>query len=386
MSLLERHLLTLRANVDEVDPPQAASELRAGARLIDIREEDEVLGGMPAGALRVARGRLEMELARLAAADDRVLLLCASGVRSLLAAHALQAMGFRNVASVRGGHESWVRHGLPVTAPRLLGAEQKQRYARHVRIPEVGEHGQLKLLDSRVLLIGAGGLGSPAAMYLAAAGVGTIGLVDDDVVDRSNLQRQLLHTDARIGHKKVESARQTLTGINPSVNVVMHDTRLSPENAERIFGDYEVIVDGTDNFSARYLINDVCSRLSLPNVHGAIFRFEGYVTVFSRRHAGPCYRCWFPSPPPPEYAPSCAEAGVLGVLPGVIGTLQAVEVIKLLLGIGRPLVGRVLSYDALSAEFNEFDLHADEACAGCGRNALTGAPQDVPAFCATAPV
>jgi molybdopterin/thiamine biosynthesis adenylyltransferase/rhodanese-related sulfurtransferase len=385
MSMLERHLQTLRDEIDEVDPPQAAREARTGARLIDIREEDEVLGGMPAGALRIARGRLEMELARLAATEDRVLLLCAGDVRSLLAAHAVQAMGFRNVASVRGGYDSWVRHGLPVAAPRLLSGEQKQRYARHLRIPEVGEAGQIKLLNSRVLLVGAGGLGSPAAMYLAAAGVGTVGLVDDDVVDRSNLQRQLLHTDARIGQKKVESARQTLTGINPSVKVEMHDARLSPENVERIFSNYDVIVDGTDNFTARYLINDACLRLGLPNVHGAIFRFEGYVTVFSKRHAGPCYRCWYPSPPPPEYAPSCAEAGVLGVLPGVIGTLQAVEVIKLLLDIGEPLVGRVLSYDALNAEFNEFDLHGDDACEGCGRHAQARALEEVAAVCATAP-
>ena len=364
---LQLRLQQLRASVSEMPPPEVARRLQQGGLLIDIREEDEVGAGMPAPALRIARGLLELQIAQHAATLDTPLyLLCAGGTRSLFAADALQALGYRQVVSVAGGYAAWRQHGLPVRVPRLLTAEEKSRYGRHLKIPEIGEAGQLRLLQSRVLLIGAGGLGSPAAFYLAAAGVGTLGIVDDDVVDRSNLQRQILHTDARVGVKKVESARIALTELNPRISVQCHDMRLNADNAERLLEGYDVVIDGSDNFGTRYLINDACVKLGIPNVHGAIFRFEGYVTVHSRRHGGPCYRCSFPKAPPPELAPSCAEAGVLGVLPGVIGTLQAVEAIKLLLEIGQPLVGRMLSFDALQAEFSEHDTVVDPDCPVCG--------------------
>ena len=363
---LQSRLRQLREHVREMSAPDVACRLEQGGLLIDIREEDEVATGMPEPALRIARGLLELQIAQHAASLDAPLyLLCAGGTRSLLAADALQALGYRQVVSVAGGFAAWQQHRLPVRVPQLLSSEQKSRYGRHLKIPEIGEAGQLRLLQSRVLLIGAGGLGSPAAYYLAAAGVGTLGLVDDDVVDRSNLQRQILHTDARVGIKKVESARMTLSALNPLLLVHCHDLRLDAANAEQLLAGYDVVIDGSDNFGTRYLINDACVKLGIPNVHGAIFRFEGYVTVYSSRLRGPCYRCSFPKAPPPDLAPSCAEAGVLGVLPGVIGTLQAVEAIKLLLGIGRPLVGRVLSFDALQAEFVEHETEVDPACPVC---------------------
>jgi molybdopterin/thiamine biosynthesis adenylyltransferase/rhodanese-related sulfurtransferase len=382
---LAARLRRLRTRVTELSAAEVWQQLRDGAVLIDIREEDEVAAGMPVPAQRVARGMLELQIERHAPSlDTPVTLMCAGGTRSLLAADAVQALGYRRVASMAGGFAAWKAQGLPVHVPRLLGSEEKLRYARHLRIPEVGEAGQLRLLRSRVLLIGAGGLGSPAAYYLAAAGVGALGLVDDDVVDRSNLQRQILHADARVGMKKVESARQTLSALNPTLRLHCHDLRLNAANAEALLADYDLVIDGSDNFSTRYLINDTCVKLGIANVHGAIFRFEGYVTVYSKRHHGPCYRCSFPTAPPPDLAPSCAEAGVLGVLPGVIGTLQAVEAIKLLLGIGKPLVGRVLSYDALQAEFTEHHSDVDPECPVC-----TGRPEDIrladdePALCAT---
>jgi sulfur-carrier protein adenylyltransferase/sulfurtransferase len=260
--------------------------------------------------------------------------------------------------------------GLPWTMPRTFTPEQRRRYSRHTILPEVGEAGQHKLLESKVLLIGAGGLGSPAALYLAAAGIGTIGIVDDDVVDDSNLQRQIAHTTDRIGMPKVESARIAINAINPDVQVVAHETRLSKENVLEIFTGYDIIFDGTDNFASRYLINDACVLLDKPNVHGSIFRFEGQATVFHPPH-GPCYRCLFPDPPPPDLAPNCAEAGVFGVLPGIIGVIQATEVIKLALGIGETLAGRLLAYDALYQEFRELKLDRDPACPMCGENAAT---------------
>jgi len=381
---LDARLRQLREHVPEMAPPEVARRLAdEGGLLIDIREEDEVAAGLPVAARRIARGMLELQIGQHAPGWDTPLyLLCAGGTRSLLAADALQALGYRNVVSVAGGYAAWRQHGLPVHVPRLLSAEEKNRYSRHLKIPEIGEAGQLKLLQGRVLLIGAGGLGSPAAYYLAAAGVGTLGLVDDDVVDRSNLQRQILHTDARVGQKKVASARQALQALNPQLNVQCHDLRLAADNAQALLAGYDVVIDGSDNFGTRYLINDTCVKLGLPNVHGAIFRFEGYVTVHAQRLGGPCYRCSFPKAPPPELAPSCAEAGVLGVLPGVIGTLQAVEAIKLLLGIGSPLVGRVLGYDALAAEFTVHDTVPDPGCPVCGAAAPPIVLRDEAQVCA----
>jgi molybdopterin/thiamine biosynthesis adenylyltransferase/rhodanese-related sulfurtransferase len=380
---LQSRLRQLREHVCELPALEVAHRLSQGGLLIDIREEDEVIGGMPEPARRIPRGLLELQIAQHAASlDTPVYLLCAGGTRSLLAADALQALGYRQVVSVAGGFTAWQQHRLPVRVPRLLSAEEKSRYGRHLKIPEIGEAGQLRLLQSRVLMIGAGGLGSPAAYYLAAAGVGTLGIVDDDVVDRSNLQRQILHTEARVGVKKVESARIALTALNPLLSVQCHDLRLDASNAERLLAGYDLVIDGSDNFGTRYLINDACVKLGIPNVHGAIFRFEGYVTVYSRALGGPCYRCSFPKAPPPELAPSCAEAGVLGVLPGVIGTLQAVEAIKLLLAIGKPLVGRVLSFDALQAEFSEHDTVVDPDCPVCSRSAAAIVLHDEAQVCA----
>lgn len=369
----DQRLVELRTRIRELTPREAFARSQNGAVLVDIREPDEVAGGSPPGATRIVRGFLEMEIENAVPNPDTpVLLLCAGGSRSLLAADDLERMGYRRVASVSGGFTQWKTDGLPVEVPNVLGAAQRERYARHVRIPEVGEAGQLKLLESRVLLVGAGGLGSPAALYLAAAGVGTIGLVDDDLVDRSNLQRQILHTDDRVGTPKVESARRAINALNPDVRVVEHGVRLTRDNVEEVFDGYDIVVDGTDNFQTRYLVNDACVKLGIPNVHGSIFRFDGQVSVFwpGREGApGPCYRCLFPEPPPPELAPSCADAGVLGVLPGVVGTLEAVEAIKLILGAGEPLVGRLLQYDALTASFHTYRVDRDPQCRYCGDHA-----------------
>jgi molybdopterin/thiamine biosynthesis adenylyltransferase len=299
----------------------------------------------------------------------------------------LQKLGYRNVASVGGGFSRWKNQGLPVEIPQRLDANSRERYSRHLLMPEVGEAGQLKLLQSKVLLIGAGGLGSPAAFYLAAAGVGTLGLVDHDVVDRSNLQRQIVHTDSRVGTSKVASARQTLEALNPAVKIVPHEVHLDSRNVEDIFKGYDLVVDGSDNFPTRYLVNDACVKLGIPNVHGAVYRFEGQVTVFWPRYdkrKGPCYRCLYPEPPPAEFAPSCAEAGVLGVLPGVIGLLQAVEAIKLILKIGDPLVGRLIYYDALAARFDELKLEPNSQCRYCASGVKFPGYIDYEQFCAAA--
>jgi molybdopterin/thiamine biosynthesis adenylyltransferase len=290
------------------------------------------------------------------------------GARSALAALTLEELGYRKVSSLAGGFERWKSEAREWGAPLGLSNEQRLRYSRHTLLPEVGEEGQLQLLDSKVLVIGAGGLGSPAALYLAAAGVGTLGIVDFDVVDASNLQRQILHNVDRLGHSKVESARVTLGALNPDVEVITYDEMLTSENVLRIMGGYDVIVDGGDNFPTRYLVNDASLHLRVPVVHGSIFRFEGQVTVYDP-YQGPCYRCQFPEPPPPELAPSCAEAGVLGVLPGVIGTLQATEAIKLALGLGDPLVGRLLTYDGLTQEFMTLNLRRDPDCVACSDEA-----------------
>jgi molybdopterin/thiamine biosynthesis adenylyltransferase/rhodanese-related sulfurtransferase/molybdopterin converting factor small subunit len=369
----DRRLAELRANIRQVTPGEAAQLQRKGAAILDVRESDEIAQGSPVGAHRLGRGFLELRIEEaLPELDRTVLVMCATGVRSLFAAEGLQRLGYRDVRNMTGGFTRWKNDGLPFEIPRMLDVEARERYSRHLLMPEVGEAGQLKLLDSRVLLIGAGGLGSPAAYYLAAAGVGTIGIVDDDVVDRTNLQRQILHTDARVGVAKVESARQALEALNPSVQVTAHRLRLDSSNVEGIFDGYDIVIDGSDNFPTRYLVNDACVKLGIPNVHGAVYRFEGQVAVFWPTYAkrrGPCYRCLYPEPPPPELAPSCAEAGVLGVLPGVVGLLEAVEGIKILLDIGEPLVGRMLYYDALRASFTELKLDPDPACRYCGEGA-----------------
>ena len=366
----DRRLGELRQRIPELTPHQAYTMSGNGCVLIDIREPDEITAGSPPGATRIVRGFLELQIEDVVRdAATPVALLCAGGHRSLFAADDLRRMGFTDVYSVTGGFARWKNDGLPIEMPRTLNDRARERYGRHLVIPEVGEAGQLKLLSSSVLLVGAGGLGSPAAFYLAAAGVGTIGIVDDDVVDRSNLQRQILHTDDRVGTSKAASARDTLLALNPDVDVRIHEIRLDRHNVEDIFTGYDLVIDGTDNFQTRYLVNDACVKLRLPNVHGSIFRFEGQVSVFWPGHPetpGPCYRCLYPEPPPPELAPSCAEAGVLGVLPGVIGTLEAVEAIKLLLGRGTPLIGTLLHYDALASRFSTLRVERDLSCRYCG--------------------
>jgi molybdopterin/thiamine biosynthesis adenylyltransferase/rhodanese-related sulfurtransferase len=334
--------------------------------LIDCREADEFTQGAIAGARHVPRGVLEGSIAAVAPVPTQpIVIYCASGNRSALATKALEEMGYRSVTNMIGGFIRWKAEGRPWTMPVTLSTDQRARYSRHTLLPEVGEAGQARLLGSRVLVVGAGGLGSPAAIYLAAAGVGTLGIVDFDVVDATNLQRQVLHSIDRIGRAKVESARDTLTALNPDVKVEPYMERISAGNVLNLMAGYDVVVDGGDNFPTRYLINDASLRLEVPVVHGAIYRFEGQVSVF-RPYEGPCYRCLFPQPPPPELAPSCAEAGVLGVLPGIIGSIQAMEAIKLLLGIGEPLVGRLLTYDALTEEFHDLKLRRNPACPACG--------------------
>lgn len=388
MSASRRRIEQLKATIPEVDPQLAYTHSLNGSILIDVRESDELSQGVATTASRLGRGFLELKVEQLVPDLGKpVIVMCASGVRSLFAAESLRQLGYDNVSSVRGGFNAWKRQGLPVHTPRLLNDDERERYGRHLSIPEVGEAGQIKLLQSKVLMIGAGGLGSPAAYYLAAAGVGTLGIVDDDVVDRSNLQRQILHTEERVGMPKVHSARKTLLALNSSIHIDDHMTRLDSENVESLFAGYDVIVDGTDNFTTRYLINDACVKLGIPNVHGSIFRFEGQVSVFwpGRKGApGPCYRCLYPSPPPPELAPSCAEAGVLGVLPGVVGLLQAVETIKLLLGIGEPLVGRLLQYDALESRFTKLRLDRDPECDYCADGKPFPGYVDVAHSCGTA--
>ena len=355
-----------RARVREADPATARQLQERGATFIDVREQDEFDQGAIPGAVHIPRGYLEMRVEN--AVPDRnapVVIYCAGGTRSLFGAETLQQLGYAEVRSLAGGFNAWKSASLPWRVPQTLTPDQRRRYSRHLILPEVGEAGQRKLLDARVLIVGAGGLGSPAALYLAAAGVGTLGVVDDDVVDDSNLQRQVIHSTERLGMGKAASARAAITALNPDVQVVTHETRLTRDNVIDVLGAYDVILDGTDNFATRYLINDACVLLRRPNVHGSIFRFEGQATTFIAGE-GPCYRCLFPSPPPPELAPSCAEAGVLGLLPGMIGMIQATEAAKLVLGIGEALVGRLLTYDALAMEFRELRLARDPNCPMCG--------------------
>jgi molybdopterin/thiamine biosynthesis adenylyltransferase/rhodanese-related sulfurtransferase len=384
MATYRELLQQVRSEIDEVDAAHARGLIDSGEPVVvDVREQDEWDEGHIPGALHIPRGFLESRIERAAPDPSRrVVVYCSVGNRSVFAAKTLEELGYEDVASLAGGFTDWKRNGYPVELNSGLDAPRRARYSRHLLIPEVGEQGQLKLLDSKILLIGAGGLGSPASLYLAAAGVGRIGIVDADVVDESNLQRQIVHSTERLGEAKVESAQRTIEALNPDVEVVAYKERLTSENVERILADgWDVIVDGADNFPTRYLVNDASVWHDIPVVHGSIYRFEGQVTVF-KPGAGPCYRCLFPTPPPPELAPSCAEGGVLGVLPGVIGSLQANEALKLALGIGEPLVGRLLLFDALSAEFNEVKLRRDPECPVCGEHPSITDYIDYVEFCA----
>ncbi|MEE9416301.1 MAG: molybdopterin-synthase adenylyltransferase MoeB [Acidimicrobiales bacterium] len=361
MASFREFLKRTKAEITEVDPEAAVALLARGATLLDVRESEEFDQGAIPNSVHIARGNLESQIeSRIAAHDTQIVVMCAGGVRSAFAAKTLSELGYGDVVSMDGGFDRWKSEGRHWSAPAALSAEQRTQYSRHLLLPEIGSEGQLKLLDSRVLLLGAGGLGSPAAMYLAAAGVGTLGIIDMDVVDRSNLQRQILHNTDRIGDRKVDSAKKTLTLLNPDIDVVAFDVCLGAENVVDILTGFDVVIDGADNFATRYLLNDASVKLGIPVVHGSIFRFEGQVTVFDP-HSGPSYRDLVPEAPPPELAPNCAEAGVLGVLPGIIGSIQAVEAIKALLGIGRPLIGRLLTFDALEMEFFEYRIPIDPA-------------------------
>lgn len=368
---LAGYLEQVRRKVTQVSPAEARRLADAGARIIDIRENWEVADGTIPGAELIERGMLEMTIGdRVPDSDQRLILVCAGGDRSAMSALSLGEMGYRNVSSLEGGWNAWRAAGLETTKPGGLDDRARQRYLRHLAIAEVGESGQQRLLESRVFITGAGGLGSPAALYLAAAGVGRITLIDDDRIERSNLQRQVLHSDHLIGHLKTESAAQRLNALNPDIDIVTIDARLTEANAGDMLSGHDVVIDGSDNFPTRYVLNDACIRLGLPLVYGAVLRFIGQVGVFRAGDGErPCYRCLFPEPPAPADAPGCAEAGVLGVMPGVIGTLQAAETLKLLLGIGQPLVSRMLSYDALNGRFRETRLVRDPECGYC--SALT---------------
>jgi sulfur-carrier protein adenylyltransferase/sulfurtransferase len=382
MATYRELLQQVKTEIAEIGTVEAAG-LADAPLFVDVREREEWDEGHIPGALHVPRGSLESRIEQAVPDRQRPLVVyCASGARSAFATRALGELGYSDVRNLAGGYVDWKRNGFPTQLPRSLAPAQRARYGRHLLIPEVGEEGQLRLLDARVLLIGAGGLGSPASLYLAAAGVGRLGIVDDDVVDASNLQRQIVHSTDRLGEPKVDSARRTIEALNPDVDVVGYRERLTSENVDRILGDgWDVIVDGADNFPTRYLVNDASVWHDVPVVHGSIYRFEGQVTVF-RPGDGPCYRCLFPTPPPPELAPSCAEGGVLGVLPGIVGSLQANEALKLALGKGDPLVGRLLLFDALEPSFTEVVLRRDPECPVCGEHPTITSYVDYVEFCA----
>jgi len=360
MSSFRELLADAKAKITEIDTQTAADKIASHAVVVlDVREPDEFEQGALPEVVHIPRGHLEAQVeSKIVDKSSAVIVYCAGGVRSAFAAKTMQELGYTRVLSMAGGFGKWKDEGRPWSTPAKLSPEQRNRYQRHVLLPEVGIEGQAKLLASKVLLLGAGGLGSPAAMYLAAAGVGTLGIVDMDVVDASNLQRQILHNLDRVGDRKVDSAKKTLTMLNPDVNVVTYDTRLSAENVVEIISGYDVIVDGADNFPSRYLLNDASVKLGIPVVHGSIFRFEGMVSVFHPR-LGPTYRDMVPVPPPAELAPSCAEAGVLGVLPGIVGSIQALEALKLLLELGDSLIGRILTIDTTEMSFRTFNLKRD---------------------------
>jgi molybdopterin/thiamine biosynthesis adenylyltransferase/rhodanese-related sulfurtransferase len=370
MATYRELLARVKTEIDEISTIEAHERLASSdeSLFVDVREPDEWDEGHIPGAIYTGRGRLEQRIEGLVPDKSRPLVVyCSAGSRSAFAAKALEELGYENIVNLAGGFSDWKRNGFDVTIPRVLSPEQRARYSRHLLIPEVGEEGQQRLLDARVLLIGAGGLGSPASLYLAAAGVGTLGIVDADVVDESNLQRQIVHSTERLGEPKVSSAKRTLEALNPDVRVVPFQERLTSENVDRILSEsWDVIVDGADNFPTRYLVNDASVWSGIPVVHGSIFRFEGQVTVFAPAAGGPCYRCLFPQPPPPELAPSCAEGGVLGVLPGIIGSIQANETLKLVLGRGDSLAGRLLLFDALGTTLDEVTVTRNLDCPVCG--------------------
>jgi molybdopterin/thiamine biosynthesis adenylyltransferase/rhodanese-related sulfurtransferase len=381
----DRWLDSLRASISEISPADALARQAQGALLIDVREDGERVSGTPVGAVGLSRGFLELRIEQIQ--SDRhqpVLVLCGSGQRSLLAAEALQRMGYEQVASVAGGFQRWKAEGFPIAASALDG-DAAERYARQLQLPQVGEAGQARLSSARIALLGAGGLGAPAALYLAAAGVGRLTLIDDDRVERSNLHRQVIHADARVGMHKTESARMTISSLNPRVRVEICNERLQADNVERLLVDHDLAIDGADNFPARYLVAAASQRLRLPMIYGAVERFTGQVSVFDPRRAdSPCYRCLFPEPPAAVDAPNCSEAGVLGVLPGIVGLLQATEALKLVLGIGEPLVGRLLHFDALGMRFRETKLPRDPGCPGCGDSANFRGYEDLVQLCASA--
>jgi len=383
MASFSEILSQVKESIDEVSALETKERAVADDApvLVDIRERDEYEQGFIPGAHWIPRGFLEMKIEDLVPERRRgVILYCAGGTRSAFAARALAELGYTRVASMAGGFRAWKNAGYPFERPRRMSPEQLKRYSRHIMLPEVGELGQGKLLDAKVLCLGAGGLGSPSALYLAAAGVGTIGIVDDDVVDESNLQRQVLHNIERLGMPKVESARKTLQALNPDVQVVAYEKRLTSENILEILADYDLVVDGADNFPTRYLLNDAALKLGKPVVHASIFRFEGQLTTFLP-HEGPCYRCLYPDPPPPGMAPSCQEAGVLGVLPGIVGCLQANEALKLILGAGESLSGRLLVFDALATKFRTLKLRKDPECRVCSKPAEAIELIDYEYFC-----
>ena len=386
MPLSYRDLVAdVRRQITEITTADLEARLESGPpQIIDTREADEFDQGALPGSRLIPRGILEANIGRhVPDLDTEVVLYCAGGARSALAAQSLETMGYTNVSSMAGGFGRWKAEGRTWEIPHALDNDQRVRYSRHILLPEVGEEGQERLLSSKVLLIGAGGLGSPAALYLAAAGVGTLGIVDYDVVDATNLQRQILHNLDRVGQLKVDSAAETIRRLNPDVKVETRNVRLQADNVLEIMAGYDLVVDGADNFPTRYLVNDASLHLRIPVVHGSIFRFEGQATVF-KPYDGPCYRCLFREPPPPELAPSCAEAGVLGVLPGIIGSLEAMEAIKMLLGIGEPLVGRLLTYDSLTEDFRTLRLRRDPACPACADEAMLPALVDYDDACAPA--
>ena len=383
MATFRELLSAAKTQIREIDTAGAEAFLadHPEALVLDVREPDEYEQGALRNVIHIPRGHLEAQVeSRIPDREVPIIVYCAGGVRSAFAAKTLGELGSFEVRSMAGGFGKWKNEGRDWKVPAALNAEQRNRYARHLLLPEVGEKGQLKLLESKVLLLGAGGLGSPAALYLAAAGVGTLGILDMDVVDASNLQRQILHNTDRIGDRKVDSAKKTLTLLNPDVNVVTHDFRLDASNVLDVIDGYDLIVDGTDNFPTRYLMNDAALKKMKPLIFGGIFRFEGQVSVFDP-YNGPCYRCMLPEPPPAELAPSCAEAGVLGVLPGIIGSIQALEAIKVLLGLGETLNGRLLTYDALEQSFHTFKIRRDPDCPACssgpaGRDSIVIAEYD----------
>ena len=375
--------------IEELSPGEARRRAARGARLIDVREDHERAAGMAEGAEGVAKSALEgAPDTHIPRSEDEVILICQSGNRSMQAARALAGQGYSKLASVAGGTGRWLEEGLPMSAPSAgFDADFHERYSRHLLLPEIGLQGQERLQSSRVLLLGAGGLGSPAAYYLAAAGVGTLRIADPDVVDRSNLQRQILHTEASIGTPKVASATDRLTALNPRTTIEAVAEVVDSDNVESLLADVDVVIDGADNFPIRYLLNDACVKLGKPLVYGAVHRFEGQVSVFDAgRHRGeyPCYRCLFPEPPPPEFAPNCSEAGVLGILPGVVGLLEATEAIKLLLGLGEPLRGRLLHFDAMGMRFRETRLGPDPDCPLCAPGREFPGYIDYAAFCSGA--